>query len=46
MAKVCQDWFPKGSFKNQQSPGFYMNDNLESPLLKGLTIELSSVFSY
>jgi len=32
MAKVCQDWYPTGSYKHQQSPGFYMNDNLKQTI--------------
>ena len=32
MAKVCEDWFPKGSYKGQRSPGFYMNDNLKQTI--------------
>ena len=30
--KVCQRWFPMGSYKGQKSPGFYMNDNLKQTL--------------
>lgn len=32
MAKVCQDWFPMGSYKGQRSPGFYMHDNLKATI--------------
>ena len=32
MAKVCEDWFPMGSYFNQRSPGFYMSDNLKQTI--------------
>lgn len=32
MAKVCEDWFPMGSYKGQKSPGFYMHNTLKSNL--------------
>lgn len=32
MAKVCEEWFPMGSYHNQRSPGFYMNDNLKQTI--------------
>lgn len=32
MAKVCEEWFPKGSFSGQQSDGFYMHNVLKLQL--------------
>jgi len=32
MAKVAPEWFPMGSYHNQRSPGFYMNDNLKQTI--------------
>jgi len=32
MAKVCEKWFPMGSYKSQRSPGFYMHDTLKQTL--------------
>lgn len=32
MAKVCQDWFPMGSYKGQRSPGYYMENNLKNTI--------------
>jgi len=29
MARICEDWFPKGSRPNQKKDGFYMDDNLK-----------------
>jgi len=29
MAKVCEEWFPLGSYKGQKSEGFYMHNNLK-----------------
>lgn len=32
MARVCQDWFPVGTYKGQREAGFYMDDNLKQQL--------------
>lgn len=32
MAKVCESWFPMGSYKSQKSPGFYMNNQLKNTI--------------
>lgn len=32
MARVCEDWFPKGSYKGQREDGFYFDDNLKNQL--------------
>ena len=32
MAKVCEDWYPMGSYKGQRSPGFYMHNTLKANL--------------
>lgn len=32
MAKVCEKWFPMGTYKGQRSPGFYMHPTLKSNL--------------
>jgi len=29
LAKVCQDWYPMGSYPYQKTSGFYMNDQLK-----------------
>ncbi len=32
MARVCEDWFPKGTYKDQKGEGFYMDDVLKANL--------------
>lgn len=32
MARICEDWYPKGSYKGQKDDGFYMDDNLKAQL--------------
>lgn len=32
MARVCQDWFPKGSRPHQRKDGFFMDDNLKAQI--------------
>lgn len=32
MARVCEEWFPKGSYKGQKKDGFYMDDGLKTQL--------------
>ncbi len=32
MVKVCEKWFPKGSFERQQSDGFYIDGSLKSQI--------------
>lgn len=32
MAKICEDWFPLGTYKNQKTPGFYMNGLLKQTI--------------
>lgn len=32
MARVCEEWFPMGSYKNQKEIGFYMDDLLKSQI--------------
>lgn len=32
MARVCQDWFPVGTYKGQREAGFYMDDNLKQQI--------------
>lgn len=32
MAKVCEEWFPMGSYEGQKSDGFYMHKNLKENL--------------
>ena len=32
MVKVCEEWYPKGSFPGQQSDGFYLNSFLKDNL--------------
>ncbi len=32
MGHVCQDWFPKGTFKGQMKDGFYMDDTLKAQI--------------
>lgn len=32
MVRVCQKWFPKGSYKGQKADGFYMDDLLKYQL--------------
>jgi hypothetical protein len=32
MARVCEDWFPKGSRKYQKEDGFYMDDTLKAQI--------------
>ena len=32
MAKICEEWFPMGSYFNQRSPGLYMNQNLKDTI--------------
>ena len=32
ISKVCEDWFEMGSYFNQRSAGFYMNDQLKQTI--------------
>lgn len=32
MARVCQDWYPKGTFPYQKGDGFYMNETLKQQI--------------
>lgn len=32
MVRVCQEWYPKGSYKGQKDDGFYMDDILKQQL--------------
>ncbi len=32
MARVCEEWFPIGSYPNQKQPGFHMDDRLKGNL--------------
>ena len=32
MAMICEEWFPKGTFKNQKKDGFYMDETLKQQL--------------
>ena len=32
MARACQDWFPKGTYKRQKDDGFFMDDRLKTQL--------------
>lgn len=32
MARVCEDWFPKGSRPNQKHDGFFMENNLKAQI--------------
>lgn len=32
MVRVCEKWFPIGTYKNQRSPGFYMDGYLKNQL--------------
>ena len=32
MAKVCEEWFPMGSYIHQKTPGFYMCNNLKETI--------------
>jgi hypothetical protein len=32
MAKVCAEWFPEGSFRNQKGAGFFLDDDLKAQL--------------
>ena len=32
MARVCEEWFPLGSYPKQMLPGFFMEDNLKAQL--------------
>jgi len=32
MARVCEEWFPLGSYQRQQLPGFYMDDGIKAQI--------------
>jgi len=46
MARVCEDWFPLGTYPRQKLPGFFMDDRLKANLdilLKNIVVDWSFI---